>query len=364
MNIEKPISNNSIKNIIGVLANAILMDIHPLKYEAKGICGLGSNGCVFLVKSKVDNQLYVMKCVNLLYYLTKRFELNPEQAHFEIYKLFDQLTEQLMHSSYQITDCSRKMVDNFGSVAEKNSFYREFEALKCLPHTGKTVCLLDYGYFNIESNGEKNFNYNVPYIVMSLMPGRPLTYYIEMDVSPLKRLKNILNWTGEMIELVSLIHDNGVIHRDLYPNNLLFDSDTGTLSLIDFGAALTLKNKELDTPGERRGARRFMSPEQFRDPNQVNFCSDYFFIGAFMFYSLTRQTPFERYRDTLTLPACFDDIYKNELLLSKDAMKSISTFINTLLQYIPEKRFQTIEELRMAFNDMKLILEKELLKYE
>lgn len=364
MNIEKPLPNNSVKNLINVFAETIQMNIHMSNFEVKRICGIGSNGCVFLVKNKENQRFYALKCVNLSYYLARRFELDISKIHSEIYDNFDILTGQIMHSEYQITDHYQEIADNFESVAEKNSFFREFEALKHLPHTSSTVYLLDYGYFQIQSFGKKTFYYKVPYVVMPLMQGKPLTCYIEMSISPFQRLKNVLSWTEDVIEIVSLIHDCGVIHRDLYSNNFLFDPDTGNISLIDFGASLTLDHRELDTPGERRGARRFMSPEQFRNPNQVDFRSDYFFIGALMFYGLTQQTPFKRSRDALTFPRCFDGTYRNKIPLSKSGAEILGIFIDTLLEYDPEKRFQTMEDLKVVFSYVRTVLEKEPQKHE
>lgn len=364
MQMEKPLPNNSVKSMIGVFANTILADIHMSKYEVQKICGIGSNGCVFVVEDKHDNQLYAMKCVNLSYYITKRFHLNLSEIHSEIYIMFDELSERIMGSKYQIADYPQKIVSNFDSMAEKNSFFREFEALKRLPHTYKTVYLVDYGYFNIKSDGEINFQCKIPYIIMPLMSGTPLTCYIESTISPSKRLKTVLLWTEEIIDIVSLIHDKRVIHRDLYSNNFLFDPNSGHVNLIDFGAALTLGHEELDTPGERRGARRFMSPEQFRDPRNVDFRSDYFFIGALMFYGLTTKTPFERSREVSTLPQSFKKAYKNELFLSMDAVSSLDIFISTISEYAPGKRFQTIGEIQRSFCYVKTILERELSTYE
>lgn len=95
-----------------------------------------------------------------------------------------------------------------------------------------------------------------------------------------------------------------------------------------------------------------MSPEQYKNPSSVDFRSDYFFIGALMFYSLTQVTPFSRSRDAFTLPLRFEETYKDNVGLSKDTKDTLGKFIDKLMAYSPKKRFQTITEIQIAFESM------------
>lgn len=353
MNIEKLLPNNSVKNIIEIFANAISAFMRKVDtYEIETMYGLGSNGCVFLTKNTRDKQIYALKLVNLSYYLIERFGIYPGRIHEEVYNRFQEISEQIMSSRYRFIIHPHDMIKEFKSVAEKNSFFREFETLRRLTDTNKTAYLLDYGYLNIESTGTRNFAYKIPYIVMPFIKGKTLTHYIEKDISPVQRLINSLQWTKEIIEIVSDIHRCGIIHRDLYSNNFLYNADTGNIYLIDFGASIPVGHKELDTLGERRGARRFMSPEQYKNPSTVDFRSDYFFIGTFMFYSLTQITPFARSRDAFTLPLSFRKIYTDKVKLSEDIRDILCDFIDKLIEYSPEKRFQTIDEMQSVFESM------------
>ena len=355
MNIEKPLPNNSVKSIIGIFANTISAFISKVDtYEMETVYGLGSNGCVFLVKNEQNQQVYALKLVNLSYYMIDRFGLHTEQIHEEVYNRFQEISEQIRSSEYRFITHPHDTITTFKCAAEQNSFFREFETLKRLIGTNKTAYLLDYGYLNIESesNEVRNFDYEIPYIVMPFIQGNPLTHYIQMSMSPVQRLINSLQWSKEIIEIISVIHQRGVIHRDLYSNNFLYNCDTENVYLIDFGASIPLGHRELDTPGERRGARRFMSPEQYKNPSDVDFRSDYFFIGALMFYSLTKVTPFNRSRNATTLPLRFKGTYRDKIKLSKDASNTLCNFIDKLMEYSPEKRFQTIDEIRIAFENM------------
>lgn len=55
-----------------------------------------------------------------------------------------------------------------------------------------------------------------------------------------------------LIPPVQLLHDSGYIHADLKPDNLMYDADTGTVTIIDFGSVVPL-NKEGEAPNPFMG---------------------------------------------------------------------------------------------------------------
>ncbi len=89
---------------------------------------------------------------------------------------------------------------------------------------------------------------------------------------------------------------NGLIHRDLTPQNMLL-ADNGTLKLADFGLARfrNLYSQSLE-PSARLGTPRYCSPEQFKD-DRLTPASDVYAVGCILFFLFTSCDPWEELHD-------------------------------------------------------------------
>ncbi|NET04150.1 MAG: serine/threonine protein kinase [Symploca sp. SIO2B6] len=108
-----------------------------------------------------------------------------------------------------------------------------------------------------------------------------------------KALKSFLN---NILPLLDFIHNNGVIHRDIKPQNIICCQDDGRLVLIDFGAvkeviAQTKDTSDSTTTTHFVGTVGFAPPEQFS--LRPTFGSDIFALGVTCLYLLTGKAPLE-----------------------------------------------------------------------
>jgi serine/threonine-protein kinase len=86
-------------------------------------------------------------------------------------------------------------------------------------------------------------------------------------------------------------HRHGVIHRDVKPDNVLFDID-GNASLTDFGIATARFHARLTASGRAMGTPHYMSPEQAMG-KLVDGRSDLYAIGILLYESLVGFPPFD-----------------------------------------------------------------------
>jgi len=98
-----------------------------------------------------------------------------------------------------------------------------------------------------------------------------------------------------MADALSLVHEKGVIHRDICPSNILTDSAAVGATFIDFGLATELSEESvaIEVSGELVGTLSCVAPEQTgRLNSRVDFRSDLYSLGAVLYWLFSGQMPF------------------------------------------------------------------------
>lgn len=96
----------------------------------------------------------------------------------------------------------------------------------------------------------------------------------------------------ELAMALSVAHEEGILHRDIKPQNIILTS-TGRPKLGDFGLARVLDDPSLSQPGDVMGTPHYMSPEQARGDAGIDHRSDLFSLGAVLYEALTLVRAFE-----------------------------------------------------------------------
>ncbi|GAJ38691.1 Stk1 family PASTA domain-containing Ser/Thr kinase [Saccharococcus caldoxylosilyticus] len=155
-------------------------------------------------------------------------------------------------------------------------FRREAQAATSLNHEN-IVSIYDVG----EDEG-------VYYIVMEYVRGCTLKQYIHQHAPlPVPKALHIME---QLTSAIAHAHENGVIHRDIKPQNILID-ENGDVKVTDFGIAVALSSTTITQTNSVLGSVHYLSPEQARGGVTTE-KSDIYSLGIVMFELVTGRLPF------------------------------------------------------------------------
>ena len=179
------------------------------------------------------------------------------------------------------------------------------------------------------------------YLVMDLLLGGDMRYHINKKVIyDRKKDENQLKiLAGCVLIGLNYIHENKIIHKDIKPENLVFDNK-GYLHITDFGIS---KIYHQDNGKENSGTPGYMAPEVLFNKNH-NYCVDYFSLGVCLYELLMGKRPYHGHnkkdlrKDIISRQARIKEDNVPEGFIKSDKFFDCANFINLLLERKKEKR--------------------------
>ncbi|MDB9456258.1 bifunctional serine/threonine-protein kinase/formylglycine-generating enzyme family protein [Dolichospermum circinale] len=153
----------------------------------------------------------------------------------------------------------------------------------------------------------------------------------------------------ELLPVLQFIHDNQVIHRDIKPENII-RSKTGQLFLIDFGVSKETSGTILTRVGTITGTPGYAPPEQFR--GMVYHNSDLYSLAVTCVRLLTGHFQEADGADKLFDTRKMEWQWQKYVSLSQE----LTTVLETMLQVIPAKRYQSATEVLAVLTNQKTIV--------
>jgi serine/threonine-protein kinase len=134
---------------------------------------------------------------------------------------------------------------------------------------------------------------NLVYFVMAYIKGDNLGQRLQQHgpIAPVE-VRRILR---EVADALSYAHNRNVIHRDIKPDNIIIDDETGRAMVTDFGIARALTDSgdsRLTATGMAIGTPAYMSPEQSAGDSAIDGRSDLYSLGVVGYQMLCGQPPF------------------------------------------------------------------------
>jgi CHASE2 domain-containing sensor protein/predicted Ser/Thr protein kinase len=158
----------------------------------------------------------------------------------------------------------------------RERFFREAETAGRLQHQN-IVTIFDAGE-----------EHDLAYIAMEFLKGRDLVDFCKGGA--LLPVSKVLSIVARVAEALAYAHRQNVVHRDIKPANIMYEIDSDTVKVTDFGIARITDSSKTKT-GLVLGTPSFMSPEQIAG-KKVDGRSDLYSLGVMLFQMLTGVLPF------------------------------------------------------------------------
>ncbi len=261
------------------------------------------------------------------------------------YKLIDERGR----GSFAIVYVARDLVDNrifavkvmhlelSGDGELLARFQREAHILLNLsdPHI---VRIFDYGNDN-----------NMHYIVMDYIDGQSLKYYM-INQGPLEPLR-AFNYARQITEGLDTACKQGVVHRDIKPQNILINSKD-MVKITDFGLARSRETVTLTQSNVFMGTAYYISPEQAESGRSADTRSDLYSVATVLFEMLTGSPPYKGDTAVDIVLKHINDKIPSICRLRPDLPVEMDQFMQKALAKSPTERFATPREFITALDQI------------
>ncbi|HTJ85268.1 MAG TPA: serine/threonine-protein kinase, partial [Polyangiaceae bacterium] len=213
-------------------------------------------------------------------------------------------------------------------------FEREAHAVNRFRHPG-AIRISD---IDVTDDGE-------PFLVMELAVGQTLAVLARSRPVPVGEL---LVYMDQLLDVLAAAHREGIVHRDVKPDNLVIQPD-GRLRVLDFGVA-RFEGSILTAKGAPIGTAPFMAPEQVRSEG-IDARTDVFGVGATMFRVMAgRPVHVGESAGEVLLQAATTPPPRLEALV--EAPDAVVALVNRALSFEPDDRFRDALEMQAEVRDV------------
>jgi serine/threonine-protein kinase len=221
----------------------------------------------------------------------------------------------------------------------RSRFLREAETAAQLSHPNIVPI------YNVEERD------NLVYFIMAFIAGDNLATRLQkvgaLDAGEVRRILR------EVADALAYAHKRKVVHRDIKPDNILLDSDSGRAMVTDFGIARAITEQgdsRLTATGMAIGTPAYMSPEQSAGETQIDGRSDIYSLGVVGYQMASGELPFIAPNTPSMLVKHLSEIPVPVEQRRPDLPADLSRAIMMMLEKDPSNRFPDAESVVVALS--------------
>jgi CHASE2 domain-containing sensor protein len=217
-------------------------------------------------------------------------------------------------------------------VEVKERFFREAETAGRLTHPN-IVTIYDAGE-----------EHDLAYIAMEFLKGRDLVPFTKPNA--LLPVPLVLSIVARVSDALGYAHSQNVVHRDIKPANIMYEPDSDTAKVTDFGIARVTDSSKTKT-GMVLGTPSYMSPEQLAG-KRVEGRSDLFSLGVTLYQMLCGGLPFQGESMAQLMFKIANEPHPDIRTVRKGLPTCVAAVTNKALAKDPDQRYQSGEQMAKA----------------
>ena len=222
------------------------------------------------------------------------------------------------------------------SAAARKRFAREAQAAAAVVHPHVLAI------HSVDASGR------LPYLIMPLVTGESLQQRIEREGS--LSLEEILRIGSQAARGLQAAHDQGLVHRDIKPGNILLERGVERVMLTDFGLARAVDDASMTRSGVIAGTPQFMSPEQARG-DSIDHRSDLFSLGSVLYTMAAGRPPFRAETTMGLLNRIVETEPRSLQEVNSVVPEWLAAIVNRLHAKQPNARFESAGDLAEVLED-------------
>ncbi len=194
----------------------------------------------------------------------------------------------------------------------------------------------------------------IVYFVMAYITGDNLAKRLhQQGAMSVDETRRVLR---DVADALAYAHERGVIHRDIKPDNILLDAQSGRPMVTDFGIAraVTEGDSRLTATGIAIGTPTYMSPEQAAGERAIDGRSDLYSLGVLGYQMLTGEPPFTANSTPAILVKHISELPTPLEQRRSDVPPDLARIIMTLLEKEPANRFPSASAVVVALDTGKM----------
>lgn len=227
--------------------------------------------------------------------------------------------------------------------AARHRFAREAQSAAAVVHDHVVPI------YDVQSEGE------LPYLVMQFVPGQSLQARVE-ERGPLPP-REILRIAMQAAAGLAAAHQQGLVHRDVKPANILLEESVERVLISDFGLARTVDDATLTRTGIVAGTPHYMSPEQAAGQS-VDHRSDLFSLGSVIYFMCAGRPPYRAEHALAVLNRICHDTHRPVDEINGEIPGELAELVDQLLAKRPADRFRDAREVELRLSTILAQIQK------